>query len=153
MEETVPQSPTVDTSSFRTRLHGPRASRRRWPVFTLLLALLTSLSMSFTVFFAYNSSSENPISRKLIFSKPERSILILNLASQITIFCLAELTSSVLETLRWTFACAASGIPVYTFLALSRSTNIVGVLFLLFGGGAGITTIRRDGHRLWGSQR
>ena len=91
--------------------------------FTLLLAVLTAICMSFTAFFAYNSSLEHPISSKLIFENPERSILVLNIASQVTIFCLAELTSSVLEATRWAFACTCSGVAAYTFLALSRATS------------------------------
>lgn len=107
--------------------------------------------MGFTVFFAYNSSLEHPLSTKLIFDRPEKSILVLNIASQLTIFGLAELTSCVLEAIRWAFACSAAGASAYTFLALSRATNAVGVLCLVLGndnqnGG-------KDGHRLWGGQR
>ena len=109
--------------------------------------------MSFTIFFAYNSSLPEPISRKLIFTKPERGILVLNLASQMTIFCLAELTSSVLEVLRWALACTVPGISAHTFLALGRSTNIAGVLLILFGRGGKTRAMQRDSRRLWGSQR
>jgi hypothetical protein len=121
--------------------------------FTVFLAVLTGLCMIFTIFFAYNISLEQPLSTKLIFEKPERSILVLNVASQITIFCLAELTSAVLEATRWAFACTNSGTSAYTFLALSRATSIVGVLSLLFSNGAKPKTFQKDGHRLWGGQR
>lgn len=121
--------------------------------FTLLLAVLTAICMSFTAFFAYNSSLEHPISSKLIFENPERSILVLNIASQVTIFCLAELTSSVLEAIRWAFACTSSGVAAYTFLALSRATSSIGVLCLILGKGANPRKVQRDGHMLWGGQR
>ena len=101
--------------------------------YTLILATLTAGCMAFTVFFAYNSSLEHPISSKLIFNRPEKSILVLNIASQITIFCLAELTTCVLDAVRWAFACSVTGASAYTFLALSRATNVIGVVCLLLG--------------------
>ena len=154
MEENVSLSPTIPISPEARAGFRLRRSHHQQQFFTLLLVILTALTMSFTVFFAYNSSLPEPISRNLIFAKPERSILVLNLASQITIFCLAELTSSVLEVLRWALACTVHGISAHTFLALGRSTNVVGVLFILFGRGAkGKASVQRDSHRLWGSQR
>jgi hypothetical protein len=154
MEENVPLSPTIPISPEARAGFRLRRSHHQQQFFTLLLVILTALTMSFTVFFAYNSSLPEPISRNLIFAKPERSILVLNLASQITIFCLAELTSSVLEVLRWALACTVHGVSAHTFLALGRSTNVVGVLFILFGRGAkGKASVQRDSHRLWGSQR
>lgn len=147
------ESKSHQSVSFHTesgQFHqGPIRQQR----FTLLLAVLTALCMIFTIFFAYNSSLELPLSTKLIFERPERSILALNVASQITIFCLAELTSVVLEATRWAFACTSSGTSAYTFLALSRATSIMGVLSLLFYSGAKPKTFQKDGHRLWGGQR
>jgi hypothetical protein len=119
---------------------------------TLLLASLTAGVMAFTIFFAYNSSLEQPISSRLIFSRPERSILLLNIFSQLTIFCLAELTSCVFDALRWTLACSAAGTSAFTFLSLSRATNALGVFCLLFGR-SGDRKFVGDGHRLWGGQR
>jgi hypothetical protein len=138
-------TPHLEQEFLESPLHQQR--------FTVLLALLTAMCMSFTVFFAYNSSLERPVSSTLIFEKPERSILVLNIASQMTIFCLAELTSSVLESTRWAIASSDSGTPAYTFLALSRATSIVGVLCLLGKSDGPRTTFQGDGHRLWGSQR
>jgi hypothetical protein len=121
--------------------------------YTILISIATAASMSFTIFFAYNSSLELPVAPDLIFERPERTILVLNVASQITIFLLAELISATLEAARWAFACSASGASAYTFLALSRATNLVGVLCLLGGHGPQPKKFERDGHRLWGSQR
>lgn len=121
--------------------------------FTLLFALLTTICITFTAFFAVNSSLEKPLISKLIFEKPERSILVLNIASQISIFCLYEFTLSVFDAARWAFASSASGISAYTFLVLSRATNIVGVLYLMWGKGPEPKQIQRDGHRVWAFQR
>jgi hypothetical protein len=119
--------------------------------YTLILATLTAGCMAFTIFFAYNSSLEVPISSKLIFNPPEKSILVLNIASQITIFCLAELTICVLDAVRWAFASSVAGASAYTFLALSRATNVIGVICLLLS--RDDQKIGRDGHRIWGGQR
>src|SRR5271169_6443774 len=119
--------------------------------YTLILATLTAGCMAFTVFFAYNSSLEHPMSSKLIFNRPEKSILVLNIASQITIFCLAELTTCVLDAVRWAFASSVTGASAYTFLALSRATNVIGVVCLLLGKDS--QESGRDGHRIWGGQR
>lgn len=141
MDENIP--PAVPVAPSRTTLHQQRSHHRQWQSCTLLLVILTAITMSFTIFFAYNSSLAKPISRKLIPAEPERAVLVLNLASQLTIFCLAELTTSVLEGLRWALACTPPGVSAHTFLALGRSTNVAGVLFLLLG----------KGHKFWGSQR
>jgi len=123
--------------------------KQRW---TILLAIFTCGAMIFTVFFAYNSSLAAPLSTKLIFNGPATSVLVLNIASQVTIFCLAELTICVFEAIRWAFACGRQGVQGYTFLSLSRATNLLGVLCLM----AGAKTAKQNlsgSHRIWGSQR
>ena len=149
----------TDRTSYHFHSHNyPEATRNEFlsPIqkqrSTLLLACLTAGFMAFTIFFAYNSSLDHPVSPSLIFSRPERSVLVLNIASQLTIFCLAELTSCVFEAIRWAFACSAAGTNAFTFLSLSRATNAFGVLCLLFGR-SGDHTFGMDGHRLWGGQR
>ena len=120
---------------------------------TLTMACITSLFLAFTIFFAYNSSVEQPYWSLFVTQRPERSILILNIASQVTVFCLAELTISVLEAIRWAFASSVSGISGLTFIALSRATNIVGTMYLWAGLGPTPGRIRRDGHKIWAGQR
>jgi hypothetical protein len=103
--------------------------------------------MTFTIFFAYNNSLENPRVPALIAETPQRSILILNLASQLTLFSLAELTYAVLDATRWALACSTTGISALTFLTLSRTTSLIGAMYLAVGGKSG------HAHRLWGGQR
>ena len=148
-------TPPPEYNSYKTHSVYPSRDdfqsplrKERW---ALLLALVTMLCMSFTIFFAYNSSKQHPISNHFIFSNPERSILALNILSQITIFLFAELTLSVLESIRWALASSSDGTPALTFLALSRATNAVGVLCILLG--AGDRKFGRDGYRLWAGQR
>jgi hypothetical protein len=125
----------------------------RQQTFTLIVSCVTAVCMSFTIFFAYNSSMETPVSTKLIFSNPERSILALNVLSQVTIFFLHELMTSVLKATRWAFASSASGVSAFAFLSMSRATSIVGVLCLLKGKGPTPHKVGKDGHRLLGGQR
>ena len=155
----INRSPMTDRTNYQFHSHNyPDATYNQFqsPIqkqrSTLLLACLTAGFMAFTIFFAYNSSLEHPVSPQLIFSRPERSILLLNIASQLTIFCLAELTSCVLEAIRWALACSATGTNAFTFLSLSRATNAFGVLCLLFSRGDD-QKFGMGGHRLWGGQR
>jgi hypothetical protein len=147
--EDWPLSPSSPALPLDRSHHSP--FRRH--LFTLLLALLSAITLSATVFFAYNSSLENPFSARLIFEKPERSIFVLIALTQITIFFLYELTSTVFDTLRWVFACGDSGISAPTFLVMGRATSIIGVLFLILRKGAKPRRIQRDGHKLWGCQK
>jgi hypothetical protein len=121
--------------------------------FSLFLALLAIAFLSVTIFFAYNYSSPQPISSKLMFKEPGHSILLLNILSQMTMFCLTELAFCVLDVLRWAFASRCAGTSAYTFLALSRATNLAGVFYLIFGKGPKPGGFEGDGHRLWGLQR
>ena len=118
---------------------------------TLVLTGLTTLMMTLTIFFAYNSSAEHPLTHKLIFANPSTNILVLNVLSQLAIFCLSELTTWVFAAVRWSFASSLSGIPAFTFLVLSRATNPLGVLALLLG--RNDPGFSRDSHRFWGGQR
>ena len=114
---------------------------------TLTLALTTAIFLSFTIFFAYNSSSETPNLTLLIFQRPETSILVLTVALHLTIVSLAELTSSVLDATRWALASTFSGTSALTFLALSRATSFIGAFYLTFMGRT------HRGLIFWGSQR
>ena len=145
-----PDSPLVDQHPVRPRVR-PRVLKQR--SFSLFLALLAVASLSVTIFFAYNCSLRQPISSTLLFQNPGRNILVLNFLSQITTFCLAELAFSVFGVLAWAFASHPSGTPAYTFLALSRATNLVGVLYLITGKGPKPGRLQPDGHRVWGLQR
>jgi hypothetical protein len=125
--------------------------RQKWGM--LALTCLTTGCLAFTFFFACNISAENPVSTNLIFNQPNNSVLALNILSQISMFLLYELTTALLEAIRWTIACTESGSSAFTFLILSRATNIIGVFSLLASTGTTPGKIQKDGHRLWGIQR
>jgi hypothetical protein len=121
--------------------------------FIILIAITTAICMTFTIFFAYNSSLEHPHMASLVAKTPARTILILNLLSQITLFFLAELTTLVMDVTRWALACSATGTSSLTFLALSQATSLLGTLYLSFGTGTIRGGFQRNGHRVWGVQR
>jgi hypothetical protein len=125
-----------------------------------LLAVFTCAAVAFTIFFAYNSSLDIPRSQQLIFRSPQRTILALNILSQVTIFLLGLLTDSMFARVRWGFASSGYGISVLSFLALSPSTNYLGVLVLILSSlhlsklsWNSKVPFSRDGHCLWGFQR
>jgi len=121
--------------------------------FTILMAIITSFILAATIFFAYNCSLAQPVAPALRFALPERNVFVLSLLTQLAMFSLAELTSTVLDLVRWAFSCSARGIPAFTFLALSRATNLLGVLYLVLGRTPGTSGFQTNGHRLWGCQR
>ena len=130
---------------------GTSGLANHWP--TLTLAIVTAFVLCFTLFFAYNSSLDNPLLARLVFDKPQRSILLLNIASQWSMFCLGSLTSNIFNTIRWTFAFSALGTPAHTFIGLSSATNILGVLCLLFDKKRGQWNFQKDGPKLWAGIR
>lgn len=129
----------------------PRTRQRfRDRTCTFLVACITAICMAFTIFFAYNSSLQQPYLSLFVSKTPQRSILILNIASHVTAYALAELTSAVLDTVRWSLACESSGTTALAFVTLSRATNFLGVLYLSLSRSQ---VPGRSSHRLWGVQR
>ena len=120
---------------------------------TIVMAFITAILMSFTIFFAYNSSLENPMLSLFVSKNPERSIVILNLASHLTLCALAELTSSVFDAIRWALASQGSGTTALTFITLSRATSFLGSIYLSMGRSQVPDNSPRNDHRVWGAQR
>lgn len=150
LQAMTPISPATQDPSLRGQNeHQSLFQKQRY---TLMVLATATMCLSFTIFFAYNSSIQHPLSTTLILAQPERSISVLNILSQITIFLFGWLTSTAMENVRWAYACSRTGTSTYTFLVLSGATNIVGVLRLLVSKDTR-PDFRRDGHRLWGSQR
>lgn len=141
LESSVPK-PVLSNARLRSR------------VIIFIVAFLTALSLIATNFFAYNSSLPQPTLPSLLPKTPSRTILILNVLSQITFFFLAEFTSQVLDATRWALACSHTGTSALTFLILSQATSVMGALYLSFGNNKmGRGRFERQKHRLWGGQR
>ena len=128
-------------------------ARLRNRLATLVIAFFTVVFMTSTIFFAYNSYLEQPLVPSLVAKTPGRTILILNVMSQFTLFFLAELTRMAMDATRWALACSKRGTSGLTFLALSQATTFLGVLFLSFGKAKLPGRVQRNEHRIWGTQR
>lgn len=127
-------------------------SMARQSLWTWTQALLSSLWLTFTIIFALNCSVAKPFAVWLLPSRSEDTLLILNVCSQGTVLLLAALTSGAFETVRWTLASSKRGIPVLSFLGLSRATGLPGVL-RLFVGGDRDGYLKIDGQQFWGIQQ
>lgn len=139
--------------SFRIDPSGePLKSPFRQLLWTWLLTLLTSLWLCFTIFFAYNSGLDDPLSNRLLFPTPGKNIAALNILSHISILLLQLVTSDVFEAIRWALA-SYRGISSFGFLVLSRATSPLGVLYLLFFNWKGKAASFTGEHRIWGAKR
>jgi hypothetical protein len=119
-----------------------------WPWIT---ALVSALWLAFATIFAFNCSLPKPFFQRLLPTRSEDSLLILNIFSHGTILLLGQLTSQAFESIRWSLASSPKGVPAASFLGLSRATNLLGVVSVLISGRGGFLTF--DGHRFWGIQR
>jgi hypothetical protein len=128
-------------------------NRIRHHAVTIILAIVTTLLMSFTIFFAYNSSLQTPMLSLFVSKSPTRSILILNVVSHLTLCALAELTCSVFDAIRWALACQRSGTTALTFFTLSRATSLLGSMYLSLGKSEVPDNSPKNDHRVWGVQR
>lgn len=121
-------------------------------LWTWILSLIAAAWVIFTICFAYNCTLLNPFSTSLLFSKPENTLLMLNILSHGTIILLKDLASSAFEAVRWAFASSKKGVSASNFIGMSRATNALGVLGLVFSR-YGSYGLGKDGYRLWGLQR
>jgi hypothetical protein len=127
--------------SSRTAVPISRSPRRNAPGplkpmivryrLTILLLILAALLFGFTVFFAWNSTQYNPLSKSFLSPQPSRTILALNNLSHILVMILTVLAADAFETVRWALASSRRGISSFNFLVLSQSTGPLGVLYLL----------------------
>jgi hypothetical protein len=109
----------------------------------LILLVITSLCVVASICYSFLSSAAHPIH---LFPKAEQTILVLSIASTVSVFLLGELVLEVCDLLRWTLAARSSGVGFATFLGLGRATGLIGVLRLFL-------STQETGHRKWCSQR
>jgi hypothetical protein len=120
---------------------------------TWVLVAFSCTWVIFTIIFAYNCTLDHPLVESLVLATPTRTILVLSILSQFTIFLVGELMTAAFEALRWALACSQNGLSAFSFFILGRATGLLGVLDLLFRR----DRIEHDGlkqtHLLWGGQR
>jgi hypothetical protein len=156
----VSGSPNLHAFHQLDNSFGPRVYNN---VSELMLALVTCATVGFTIYFAYNSSLAIPQSPSLIFSRPQNTIVALNILAQVSMMLLGQLTNGSFDRLRWGLASTRTGVPALSFFALASSTTYTGVLMMLYHG---LNThnstptqktrqwrLTRIDQRVWGSQR
>jgi hypothetical protein len=95
----------------------------------IVFFLFALISLTGTTVVAYLSSSTQPIAA---FSDPKIIILALTIGSGVSVFLLGQLVSSAFDRIRWTLAASPGGIDLATFLGLSKATDLLGVLSIIF---------------------
>ena len=108
----------------------------RWPLirrfyYTGVLTTISIVVTSWTIYYAYNASVTSDPFVSLLWVSSNSTIFTINLMAQITLMFLTELVQIVSECFRWSRACTPQkGIPLLSFLALSRSISPVALLSL-----------------------
>jgi hypothetical protein len=140
-------------SRFKNVYTGDKLqSTPRQLLWTWITALASCLWMAFTTLFAFNCSLPKPLAASLLPPRSEDSLLILNILSHGMVLLLGLLTSQAFETVRRALASSKKGIPVGSFLGLSRATGLLGVISVLFNGKfSGF--LKLDGPQFWSMQR
>ena len=149
-------SPPHPGTQFTGSAHSQATMLR--PVWRQLMlpwvfVLLSASWIIFTFYFAYNCTVHDPPSPSLVFAKSSRTILLLSILSQGTIFLLGELSATIFEAVRWARCSSERGITAFSFLVLSRGTGLAGVIRLLWKTNAGWPALSMNGHCIWALQR
>ena len=127
----IPQQVSESAAERSTRaMSDPGGTRLdstlRQFLWTWILTLIATGWVTFTICFAYNCTLQSPFSTALLFSRPENTLLVLNVLSHGTIILLKDLTSCAFEAVRWAFASSKEGVSASNFIGLSRATNALG---------------------------
>jgi hypothetical protein len=98
---------------------------------TWLLAFFAASSLAISTWIIYVTF----ISRKQVPSylrlSQGHTVILVNVLTHVVAYLVWQLVDSAFEALRWAIASRTTGIPVMSFLAMSRATGLLGVLDLL----------------------
>lgn len=130
--------------SFSTQAEPIRSSflepksQRFFSIWTI--AISSAISTILTISYSYIVLvSPNAVPKHLVTS-PGTTVLIVNILSHLVAFLVWGLFGDTLEALRWALACRTKGVLLTSFLALSRATQLSGVMYLCTTQGS---------HQLW----
>jgi hypothetical protein len=115
----------------------------------LLWAMLASTSFALTAWFARATLSSAKLAsteRRMHFSL-SNTLGILRTLQEVTSVLTGVLLNHALEVLEWGLVSSKGGVPALTFLSLSPTTSLIGVLGVAFGRGA------RFLDRVWAASR
>ena len=140
--ELSPDSETV-RSGAHPRLVTLEANYRQF-LTAVGWGVASSICLIAAISFSFATSATPPYTP---FRNPSRSVLVVNILSNLSVLLLAGFMMELNEKLRWFLASRSSGVNFVSFLGLSRATSDLGVLRMLF------TKAMELMDRLWCLQR
>jgi len=111
---------------------------------TWVVAILALGCSAATVFYSSRVMVNEAALPRVLQHSPGTTVAVINVLSHIVAFLCMTLFTDTMEALRWALACRPRGIPLTSFLAMSRATPITGVLYLCRV---------RGSHQMWAMQR
>jgi hypothetical protein len=123
-----PPTVVVETAGDRAATHLESRRRRFLP--TWLVAVMTLASAAATVWYSTRAMLDSRALPPSLSHGPGMTVLVVNVLSHLVAFLCLTLYTETMEALRWALACRRVGVPLTTFLAMSRATPLMGVLHL-----------------------
>jgi hypothetical protein len=111
---------------------------------TWVTAVLSVIISAFGGYYAYRVMVDEKALPSYLQLQPGTTVLVVNVLSHVVAFLCYSLFRDTMEALRWALACRPEGILLTSFLAMSRATPTVGVLYLL---------VTKGPHQIWALQR
>ena len=142
---------TEDEDVVRPEGHSnPLRSQIRLNSWTLILAFFAAPWLGITFVYAWAMTLTTGLLTNLIPSSQSNSLVLLRILTEGTAILLVTLYAATLEIVVWASVSGESGLPVSSFLAMSPSTGLRGLLTLLIWNN---TSEGRDNHRVWVAKR
>lgn len=117
-----------------------------------VLAVIATSVTSFAVYFGWNGSISSTPATVFLWDTPDNPIFAISVLSFLATVFVGHLITMTCDAVRWTKACREQGMYFLSFLAMSSSTSIVGLLHLLFSPTVEFD-LRSVRHRWWAFQR
>jgi hypothetical protein len=137
----TPTTTTADVQALRTSLLQHK--RQRF-LSTWIIAILSIIMSSLSIWYSWRVMvDETALPTRLVLS-PGATVLVANILSHVVAYLCWSLASDTMEALRWALASRPEGVLLTSFLALSRATPLIGVVYLC--------SVRGQ-HWLWAAQR
>lgn len=138
---TIATSPTINNKGVESsnalseeEFADRRPGRPSHPItqlkLTWLLLLLTAAVFILTVYYAFNTKI--PTQRRLVGLSPANTILIIRVLSGVTGFLMVALVASSSDRISWMLVARKKGSRMSDFLALSATTDHLGLLAIIF---------------------
>jgi hypothetical protein len=119
-----------------------RKSRRL--AMTWIVAIMTIIAAAFSTLYSYRVLVNHAALPDSLVLSPGATVLVVNIMSHVVAYLCWFLFSNTIEALRWALACRKEGVLLTSFLAMSRATPFMGVLYLC---------ITKGKHQVWAFQR